>query len=55
MGVPTLISQAAIQFSGIQEIEIQKSIDLLCQEQKAKIINPTAKLQDQLISWNPQT
>ncbi|TAE60735.1 MAG: ATP-binding protein [Nostocales cyanobacterium] len=54
MGVPTLISQASNQFSDVQETDIKMLIDLLCQERKAKIMNPKAKLQDQLISWNPQ-
>lgn len=54
MGVPTLISQTSSQFADVQESEIKMLIDLLCQEKKAKIMNPKAKLQDQLISWNPQ-
>jgi AAA ATPase domain len=49
MGVPTLISQAVSHFSDVQETETQHLIDLLCQEKKVKIINPKAKLQDQLI------
>ena len=49
MGVPTLISQAANQFSDTQETDIQHLIDLLCQEKKVKLINPKAKLPDQLI------
>ncbi|RCJ21576.1 KAP family P-loop domain-containing protein [Nostoc minutum NIES-26] len=49
MGVPTLISQAVSQFSDVNETETQYLIDLLCQEKKVKIINPKAKLQDQLI------
>ncbi|QYX32128.1 ATP-binding protein [Sphaerospermopsis torques-reginae] len=54
MGVPTLISQTSSQFSDVQETDIKMLIDLLCQENKTKIMNPKAKLQDQLISWNPQ-
>lgn len=54
MGLTTLISQTASQFADVQETEIKMLIDLLCQEKKAKIMNPKAKLQDQLISWNPQ-
>jgi hypothetical protein len=49
MGVPTLISQAANQFSDTKETDIQHLIDLLCQEKKVKLINPKAKLPDQLI------
>ncbi|BAY31377.1 hypothetical protein NIES2107_32360 [Nostoc carneum NIES-2107] len=49
MGLPTLISQAVSQFSDVQESETKHLIELLCQERKVKIINPKAKLQDQLI------
>ncbi|MFB2769289.1 ATP-binding protein [Pelatocladus sp. BLCC-F211] len=49
MGVVTLISQSVHQFSYVNETEIKYLIDLLCQERKVKIINPKAKLQDQLI------
>jgi len=49
MGVPTLISQASSQFCDIKETDIQYLIDLLCQEKKVKLINPKAKLSDQLI------
>jgi GTPase SAR1 family protein len=49
MGVTTLISQAANQFSDTKETDIQHLIDLLCQEKKVKLINPKAKLPDQLI------
>lgn len=54
MGLPTLISQTSSQFADVQETDIKMLIDLLCQENKTKIMNPKAKLQDQLISWNPQ-
>ncbi|MFH7029887.1 MAG: ATP-binding protein [Heteroscytonema crispum UTEX LB 1556] len=49
MGVSTLISQTASQFSDVKETDIQHLVDLLCQERKVKIINPKDKLQDQLI------
>ena len=49
MGVPTLISQAVSQFPDVKETDIQYLIDLLCQEKKVKIMNPKAKLPDQLI------
>jgi hypothetical protein len=49
MGVPTLISQAVSQFPDVKETDIQHLIDLLCQEKKVKIMNPKAKLPDQLI------
>ncbi len=49
MGVATLISQSVAQFPEVEETDLQLLIDLLCQEQKVKIINPKAKLQDRLI------
>jgi hypothetical protein len=49
MGVPTLISQAVSQFPDVKETDIQHLIDLLSQEKKVKIMNPKAKLPDQLI------
>ncbi|MFO5526883.1 MAG: ATP-binding protein [Cuspidothrix sp.] len=49
MGLPTLISQAVSQFPDVKETDIQHLIDLLCQEKKVKIMNPKAKLPDQLI------
>ncbi|MEH1925083.1 AAA family ATPase [Nostoc sp.] len=50
MGVPTLIKEAGSQFPSVKETDTQHLIDLLCQEKKVKIIDPKAKLQDQLIS-----
>ncbi|PLZ95952.1 KAP family P-loop domain-containing protein [Fischerella thermalis CCMEE 5268] len=49
MGVATLISQSVAQFPEVEETDLQLLMDLLCQEQKVKIINPKAKLQDRLI------
>ncbi|PMB51767.1 KAP family P-loop domain-containing protein [Fischerella thermalis CCMEE 5201] len=49
MGVATLIYQSVAQFPEVEETDLQLLIDLLCQEQKVKIINPKAKLQDRLI------
>jgi GTPase SAR1 family protein len=51
MGIPTLMTQSASQFSFVTEADVQLLIELLCQEQKVKIINPKAKLQDQLICF----
>lgn len=51
MGVATLISQSVAQFPEVEETDLQLLIDLLCQEQKVKIINPKAKLQDRLICF----
>lgn len=49
MGVKTLIKNSADQFPVVKDNDVQLLIELLCQEQKVKIINPKAKLQDQLI------
>jgi hypothetical protein len=54
MGVLTLISHSASQFPDAQETDIKLLIDMLCQERKVKIINPRARLQDQLICFIPQ-
>ncbi|MFM6269026.1 MAG: ATP-binding protein, partial [Dolichospermum sp.] len=53
MGVTTLISQAVSQFPDVKETDIQHLIDLLCQEKKVKIMNPKAKLSEQLICLIP--
>jgi GTPase SAR1 family protein len=50
MGIPTLIKEAGSQFNFVKETDTQDLINLLCQEKKVKIIDPKAKLQDQLIS-----
>ncbi|MBD2495168.1 AAA family ATPase [Nostoc sp. FACHB-280] len=49
MGVPTLIKNSVDQFPNVKANDVQLLIELLCQEKKVKIINPKAKLQDQLI------
>lgn len=49
MGVPILITNSVEQFPAVKEADVNLLIELLCQEKKVKIINPKAKLQDQLI------
>ncbi|KZL49395.1 KAP family P-loop domain-containing protein [Nodularia spumigena CENA596] len=49
LGVLILISKAAEQFPDVKETDIQHLIDLLSQERKVKIIDPKAKVEDQLI------
>ncbi|AFY43008.1 AAA family ATPase [Nostoc sp. PCC 7107] len=49
MGVTTLIKNSVEQFPNVKANDVQLLIELLCQEKKVKIINPKAKLQDQLI------
>ncbi len=51
MGVATLISQSVAQFPEVEETDLQLLMDSLCQEQKVKIINPKANLQDRLICF----
>jgi GTPase SAR1 family protein len=49
MGVNTLMTNSADQFPTVKETDVQLLIELLCQEKKVKLINPKAKLQEQLI------
>jgi GTPase SAR1 family protein len=49
MGVPTLINQTVSEFDYATEEDVKLLIKLLCQEQKVKILDSKAKLQDQLI------
>ncbi|WP_017317342.1 ATP-binding protein [Mastigocladopsis repens] len=49
MGVMTLIKEINAQFTLVKDSEIKQLIQELCQEQKVKIFDPKAKLQDQLI------
>lgn len=49
MGVAALIREAKRQFSTVQDSQVQKLIKQLCDEQTVKLIDPKAKLQDQLI------
>lgn len=49
MGVPTLIRETSTQFSFVEELDIQKLIQKLCQERKVQIIDPKAKPEEQLI------
>ncbi|MBF2068274.1 ATP-binding protein, partial [Fischerella thermalis] len=51
MGVATLIYQTVAQFPEVEETDLQLLMDSLCQEQKVKIINPKANLQDRLICF----
>ncbi len=49
MGVPTLIAQCMTQFADVSEDEVKSLIQGLCNENQVKIIDPKAKLKDQLI------
>ncbi len=49
MGVAALIREAEHQFSTVQNSQIKQLIQELCDENKVKLIDPKAKLQDQLI------
>lgn len=54
MGRQKLIQNAHSQFSQVNESEIEKLIQELCQENKIKIIPHNAKPQDQSVCWIPQ-
>ncbi len=49
MGIMTLISQCIAEFSDVSESDVKLLIQSLCDESKVKIMNPKAKLEDQLI------
>lgn len=49
MGVSTLINQCISQFSDAGEDDVKSLIQGLCEEEKVKIIDPKANLEDQLI------
>ncbi len=49
MGIMTLISQCIAEFSDVSESDVKLLIQSLCDERKVKIMNPKAKLEDQLI------
>jgi hypothetical protein len=51
MSVSVLISTTSSHFSDIQRGEIEQLINSLCQENKAKIIDPTCKQEEQIICW----
>ncbi len=52
MGTPTLISHSIAEFSDVSENDVTLQIQALCQERKVKILDPKAKLKDQLICLN---
>jgi hypothetical protein len=49
MGLTTLITQAASQFSDVKETDIQLLVNSLLEERKVRIMNPKDKFEDQLI------
>ncbi len=53
MGLQRLIQNAHSQFSQVNESEIDKLIQELCQENKIQIIPPTAKPKEQSVCWVP--
>jgi hypothetical protein len=54
LGRPTLIENASKQFSDVDESQIDKLIDQLCQENKIQIIDDRAKKNAQLICLVPK-
>ncbi|MGB3641527.1 MAG: ATP-binding protein, partial [Rivularia sp. (in: cyanobacteria)] len=49
MGTPTLITHSIAEFSDVSENDVKLQIQALCKERKVKILDPKAKLEDQLI------
>ncbi|MGB3693309.1 MAG: ATP-binding protein [Spirulinaceae cyanobacterium] len=54
MGKPTLLENANVQFPEASLDELEIAIEELCQEQKLKILDPSAKPEALLICWVPQ-
>jgi hypothetical protein len=52
MGTPALISHSIAEFPDVSENDVISQIQALCQERKVKILDPKAKLEDQLICLN---
>ena len=52
MGTPTLITHSIAEFSDVSENDVKLQIQALCKERKIKILDPKAKLEDQLICLN---
>ena len=52
MGTPTLITQSIAEFSDVTQSDVILQIQALCQERKVKILDPKAKVEDQLICLN---
>ncbi|MEO0458189.1 MAG: AAA family ATPase [Cyanobacteria bacterium P01_A01_bin.114] len=54
MGLQVLIDHAQTQIGNLSEADVRQVVDLLCDMQSLKILDPQAKLQEQLICWVPQ-
>lgn len=55
LGRPTLIQNASIQFSDVDESQIDQLIEQLCQEKKIQVIDPGAKPKEQLVCLVPNS
>ncbi|WP_414623177.1 ATP-binding protein [Calothrix sp. CCY 0018] len=49
MGTPTLITHSIAEFPDVSENDVISQIQALCKERKVKILDPKAKLEDQLV------
>ncbi|OKH55977.1 KAP family P-loop domain-containing protein [Calothrix sp. HK-06] len=49
MGIPTLLSQASSQFPNVSDNDVKLLLNLLCDENQLKVMNPKAKLDERLV------
>ncbi|MBF2063516.1 MAG: ATP-binding protein [Calothrix sp. C42_A2020_038] len=49
MGIPTLFSHASSQFPDVSDRDVKQLFNLLCDENRLKVMNPKAKLEEQLV------
>lgn len=49
MGIPTLLSQASSQFPNVSDNDAKLLLNLLCDENRLKVMNPKAKPEEQLV------
>jgi GTPase SAR1 family protein len=54
IGLMVLIENTQQQFSGLNQNEVDQVIQTLCQKQRLQILDPNAKLKEQLICYVPQ-
>jgi hypothetical protein len=53
MGLQMLVEHTQSQINDVNEQEILQLIDQLCQDQKLQVLDPHARLSEQLICWIP--
>ncbi len=55
IGMPILIQNACSQFTKVNQSQVEQLIDELCQEKEISILDPNAKLKEQLICLVPKS